>query len=232
MSDAIQDGRRWLAAAEAVALLQSIYDGPLLAREALIDQAGSGLLASKTRRLIVSPPNSDPITNDNCLLALGFWQQFDVLGRRAVEDWTIGNFAVAYPDDINAIAARAFGVQFCDQEIRNIPGVPAYEAPPSPTTVAYEAASDQFTTALQRFAELAVEAKAQKPVAVSRKPVSPSTLKAWWELCKSIREPAAWSADEMRAFFDQCLPDKAATREQLRDVRGKQKSGPKPRSAE
>jgi len=62
--------------------------------------------------------------------------------------------------------------------------------------------------------------------------VSSATLSAWWELCKTLRPSNQWDADGMRAFFSQCLPDKSVTRDQLRDVRGKQKSGPKPTGAE
>jgi hypothetical protein len=65
----------------------------------------------------------------------------------------------------------------------------------------------------------------------SKPPVSATTLNAWWELYKTVREPVHRTDDDMVAHFAQCLPEHSVTRVRMRAVRGKQKTGPKPKSA-
>ena len=65
-----------------------------------------------------------------------------------------------------------------------------------------------------------------------KRPISDATLKAWWGMCLTIRPTDAWNADQMQAFFDQCFPNKSVSRDRMRKVRPKPKSGPKAHSAE
>lgn len=105
--------------------------------------------------------------------------------------------------------------------------------PPAPRS-AYEKAADAVTASLHQLGQ-AFEApdRAETPPAdMQRVPVSNATLRAWWELCRTLKPAANWSLPAMQAFFRQCLPNKAVTRAQLRDVRGPQKSGPKASAAE
>lgn len=208
-------------------MVQPLYTHPYQAQEMLVDQASVGLLASWAKLFILQPDEGEAIIKHRNLLPLGFWQQFDNSSRRAAEDWTVGNFSVSYPDDISAIAARAFGVMFAEDDLRTIPGIPARNMVLAPQPDAYDAAADSFAASLKRLQTAIPEVPTRQ-----KKPVSPATLKSWWQLALTLRPADQWTTEEMRAFFNQCLPDKSVSRDQLREARGHQKSGPKTRAAE
>lgn len=136
MANDSEDGRIWLAAPEALALIALLYTHPNLAKAALIDQAAAGLLASRCRRFIYQPPDgAEPETHDHYDMPLGFWQQFDQTYRRRLEDWSIGNFDLSQVDDDSVTLARAHGVKFLDDDLRTLPGVPSRSAAPAPANV-------------------------------------------------------------------------------------------------
>lgn len=120
------------------------------------------------------------------------------------------------------------------QGIATLQAQAAVNAGIAPPSGAPEVASLERRVA-ELDAELASARAASSEVAPTNEagaPASAATLNAWWGLCKSLRPADAWTMPELQAFFRRCLPDKSVSRDRLRDLRGKQKSGPKERAAE
>jgi hypothetical protein len=64
------------------------------------------------------------------------------------------------------------------------------------------------------------------------RPVSEAHLEAWWAFYRKVRAEHEQSEEDAIAHFDQCFPDKSVTRNRIRGLRGRQKSGPKAKPAE
>lgn len=227
MAGTDDSGRNWLTAAEARALLLPLYEKPQAAEEAIIDLAGAGLLASWCKRWIMQPNDgAEPITSDDYLMPLGFWQQFDSAGRRAVEDWTIGNFSVSYPEEITDILARAFRVMFSEDDLRTVPGVAGTAKAVIPQPEPAQEPDAVSVTAMRAFPQLEKHA-AQG----ADKPVPAAKLKAWFDAWKSLYPQELQNNDTGLEHARLTFPKNKVARERIRAIRDARTPGPK-RSAE
>lgn len=221
----------WLTPAEAVSALSHLPSS--VAKQAILKRLANGLIASAARDLIGRRGREEE--------RFKFWRLGSIRWQEHPPNnvdtfWMTGDWETQIADPHRMGANTKLSMHDIRLRPSDLDAVPrprvAGETAPSPLLLAD--ASDAFSKALvdaQRV--FAVEEKPNAAgVTVERKRVSDPTLKAWWELCKTLKPASQWTRDDMRDFFDRCFPDKSVARDRLRDVSGKQKSGPKTISAE
>jgi hypothetical protein len=222
----------WISALEAHGIVSRAYSGKdELAAEALLHELGGGLIASKCRRRTIRRCDGSPggRSDDNQVLDEEFWSAVSKGETRGDDDWRSGRFSATQLLGGDFHTVTALGVLVAEADVMGMDAVRNATAPPPtppPPSLPPRSAMNG-PSAPPRPA-----AAPPAPVAVDRKPISSATLTAWWAMCVTMKSASAWTNPEIREFFDRCFPDKSASREQLRELRGKQTSGPKIKSAE
>jgi len=85
--------------------------------------------------------------------------------------------------------------------------------------------SHAVPTSIEAAADIATEL----PNNESRSPVSDAALKAWYEAYKLAYSGNSDTEASAIKSASGCFPDKAVSRQKIRDLRGEQKRGRKPR---
>ncbi len=70
-----------------------------------------------------------------------------------------------------------------------------------------------------------------KPLATNP-PLSEAHLQAWWAFYQAVRPSSEQTSNDMAEHIARCFPEHSVSRSRLRDLRGPQKRGPKPKAAE
>ena len=247
----------WLTARAALALLAPHYRNDNDAKAAIIDRASIGRIMARceTRQTDSATVNSGdgrtfagPVHQESDYrVSPKFWETFKDPKSRAKTDWVAGDFETQAIEvgrtsgSFHYNYERLCGTKFRESDIRAMvtaddPAAPSLDVAPARLTqqevdaaiVGIVARGPRIAPSDSLVAATSEGQKSNEP----KTPVSGATLKAWWEMCKTINPSEQWDSDSMRAFFVQCFPAKSVSRDQLRDIRGKQKPGPKPKVAE
>lgn len=110
--------REWISAADAVDLVLPLYDRAGLAQTALIAEAAGDRLATRCDRF--EHEGARGAFGLGRELTSKFWRDFE-RGDREREDWFVGSFVFHEDDDLRDERwTRAFGVEFCANDIRRV----------------------------------------------------------------------------------------------------------------
>jgi hypothetical protein len=205
----------WLSPAKALVILEDVGRGAAI-RE-VIRRAKVGLVRGAGHASWQSGEQKYSVTR--LRVKDGWWERAGNLTVWHDDFWRSGGMTVYLPNQTSSYGYGGrdiewFGVCFEPAGIYAIPGARQLAPVPvlSPAITAPEAA-----------------AHTEK---VAKSTVSEATLQAWWTFYRAVRPATEQTEDDALAHFAQCLPDKSVARVRIRKLRGEQKRGPKPRSAE
>jgi hypothetical protein len=227
--------RRWLSPHAAKEVLKRHGFDPGTVREAILSRVSAGGLQSAAETIEMTAPGVSPYAGSFELLHSKIWA---ISSLRSVF-WESGDatFVKRHKPGGPDFTYVCTGIRFDPSGIANMAAQKAMPDNPLAERTQYDSSSDAVLGSLETLRQTLgraalspepnLEDAAPKTEPREKAPVSPATLRAWWDMCKTIRPAEAWTGDQMREFFDQCLPDKHASRDQLRGVRGKQPPGPK-----
>jgi hypothetical protein len=129
------DGKKWVLARDAPALLRRYYPNDDQAKNRLIGWCRDEMIGSRCERLVHEIETTGRVYYDDVQLTAEFWDGFG--GARATwdADWVGGVFSCHKYDPYDARSQRANGVEFCQDDIWQRIGLPPQESPAPPKIV-------------------------------------------------------------------------------------------------
>lgn len=221
-----EEYRRWLSPRQARATLAD-HGMPLEIAAKTIPRRvlTTDITAVAERKITFRAGSQDPEEEAFAIVTPDEWQS----SALDVQFWLTGDVTFIKESQLNRQSVyTCTGIRFKPSGIHKLLDQLA-QPPAAPAALAK--AIREHSPPLPSAVEQATSASRANPSA-EKKPVSDATLRAWWDLCRTLKPTDQWDIDELREFFDQCLPDKFASRDRIRQVRGPQKSGPKSQAAE
>jgi len=135
------------------------------------------------------------------------------------------------------VAFRFYDVRFEPFGIEALLPLPK-PSPPAGTVlsanveIVAKEATDSITPLALELANGSEAPLVKIPKSVETKPISPVHLNAWWTFYKAVTLPSIDTEAYAIAHFRRCFPENNLPRQKIRDLRGAQKSGPKPKTAQ
>ena len=214
---------KWISPREAITRLLPLLQKDDRCRNTLIERLCAGLIRSKcSTARFKSPVGKNFTTHSDYSVAATFWEQFRNKGCRGTENWDTGDFTALYFHRDGTAEVRLYSVELDLAGVDQIlPKALHSKSFPSTSSTEPNIINNEAYVDIQQVS-------LSLPIAaVGAPPVSATQLERWYEFFKTTYPVALQNEFNAWNHARYSFPKNTVSRQAVRRLRGKQKTGPK-----